>query len=149
MGLQLYRRHSKACKANRPEDSRTGKFEEGPRNWKKCSCQIFASGTLGGKFKRQCTENWEWDKAEEVAAAWQKAGSWPDPLKQQAAIVDLETQSPKVTAPQIGRGTVPAVLEAYLSSRKNRDIQGSTFAKYKTLTNQLEGCCTEKGNPRP
>ncbi len=41
MGLQLYRRHSKACKANRPEDSRTGKFEEGRRNWKKCSCQIF------------------------------------------------------------------------------------------------------------
>jgi hypothetical protein len=28
MGLQLYRRHSKACKAQRPEDSRTGKFEE-------------------------------------------------------------------------------------------------------------------------
>jgi hypothetical protein len=47
MGLQLYRRHSKACKAERPEDSRTGKFEEGRRNWKKCSCQIFASGTLG------------------------------------------------------------------------------------------------------
>ena len=41
MGLQLYRRHSKACKANRPEDSRTGKFEEGRRNWKKCFRQIF------------------------------------------------------------------------------------------------------------
>jgi len=66
---QLYRRHSKACKANRPEDSRTGKFEEGRRNWKKCSCQIFASGTLGGKFKRQCTENWEWDKAEVLVSS--------------------------------------------------------------------------------
>lgn len=77
MGLQLYRRYSKACKAKRPEDSTTGKFEEGRRRWKKCFCQIFASGTLGGKFSRQCTEKWEWDKAEELADGWQKAGSWP------------------------------------------------------------------------
>ena len=35
MGLQLYRRHSKACKANRPEDSRTGKFLEGPTGLEK------------------------------------------------------------------------------------------------------------------
>ena len=77
MGLQLYRRHSKACIAKRQEDSTTGKFEEGRRRWKKCSCQIFASGTLGGKFKRQCTEKWEWDKAEAVADGWENAGSWP------------------------------------------------------------------------
>ena len=31
MGLQLYRRHRKACEAKRPEDSTTGKFEEGRR----------------------------------------------------------------------------------------------------------------------
>ena len=35
MELQLYRRHSKGRQAKRPEDSRTGKFEEGRRNWKK------------------------------------------------------------------------------------------------------------------
>lgn len=84
MGLQLYRRHRKACKAKRPEDSPTGKFEEGRRNWKKCFCQIFASGTLGGKFKRQWTEKWEWYKAEEVAAGWQKAEGWPTGSKQPA-----------------------------------------------------------------
>lgn len=65
MGLQPYRRHRKARKAERPEDSRTGKFEEGRRGWKECSCQIYASGTLGRKFRRQCTGNWEW--AEDVA----------------------------------------------------------------------------------
>ena len=145
MGLQLYRRHCKGCKAKRPNDSRTGRFEEGRRGWKKCSCQIFASGTLAGKFKRQSTDKWEWDKAEEVAAAWEKTGSWPDALKPQAAIVEPEIPSPKVTAPQIGRGAVPEVLEAYLSTRKSRDIQGSTLAKYKTLTNQLKAYCDNKG----
>lgn len=77
MGRQLYRRHSTACKAKRPEGSRTGKFEEGRRNWKTCSCQIFASGTLGGKFERRCTEKWEWDKAEELADGWQKPQAGP------------------------------------------------------------------------
>jgi hypothetical protein len=50
MWLQLYRRHRKGCEAKRPEDSTTGKFEEGRRGWNKCRCQIYVSGTLGGKF---------------------------------------------------------------------------------------------------
>src|SRR5208283_5376619 len=102
MGAAVYLRHSKACKAKRPEDSTTGKFEEGRRNWKKCSCPIFASGTLGGKFKRNCTEKWEWDKAEEIADEWEKAGSWPSGSKQPVVVVE----PPAVIAHQIGRGTV-------------------------------------------
>ena len=145
MGLQLYRRHSKACKAKRPEDSTTGKFEEGRRRWKKCSCQIFASGTLGGKFKRQCTENWEWDKAERVADGWQGAGSWPNGSKQRADVVEPSAKTPEVTASQSGRGAVHEVVVAYLSSCQSREIKGSTLAKYKTLTNQLEAYCKVKG----
>ena len=145
MGLQLYRRHSKACKAKRPEDSTTGKFEEGRRRWKKCSCQIFASGTLGGKFKRQCTENWEWDKAEKVADGWQGAGSWPNGSKQRADVVEPSAKTPEVTASQSGRGAVHEVVVAYLSSCQSREIKGSTLAKYKTLTNQLEAYCKVKG----
>jgi integrase len=145
MGLQLYRRHSKACKAERPEDSRTGKFEEGRRNWKKCSCQIFASGTLGGKFKRQCTEKWEWDKAEELADGWQKAGSWPSGSKQPVSAPAPEAKSSEVAAPKPARKVVREVVEAYLSACKSREIKGSTQAKYKTLTNQLEAYCSEKG----
>ncbi len=145
MGLQLYRRHSKACKAKRPEDSTTGKFEEGKRRWEKCSCQIFASGTLGGKFKRHCTENWEWDKAEKVADGWQEAGSWPIGSKQRPGVVEPSAKTSEVTASQPGRGTVHEVVEAYLSSCKSREIKGSTLAKYKTLTNQLEAHCKVKG----
>ena len=119
MGLQLYRRHSKACKAKRPEDSRTGKFEEGRRNWKKCSCQIFASGTLGGKFKRQCTEKWEWDKAEELADGWQNAGSWPSGPKPPVFVPAPEAKSPEVATSQQSRKVIREVVEAYLSACKS------------------------------
>ena len=43
MALQLYRRHRKECEADRPEDSRSGQFEEGRRGWKRCSCLIHVS----------------------------------------------------------------------------------------------------------
>ena len=49
MPLKLYRRHRKECEAARPEDTRTGEFEEGRRGWKKCACLIHASGTLAGR----------------------------------------------------------------------------------------------------
>jgi len=145
MGMQLYRRHSKACKSNRPEDSRTGKFEEGRRNWKECSGHIFASGTLGGKFKRQCTETWEWDKAEELADGWQKAGSWPSGPKPPVSVPEPEAKSSEVSVPKQARKVIHEVLEAYLSARKSREITGSTLAKYKTLTNQLDAYCKDKG----
>lgn len=55
MALQLYRSHRKECEADRPEDSRSGQFEEGRRGLKRCSCLIHVSGTLDGKFRRQST----------------------------------------------------------------------------------------------
>jgi site-specific recombinase XerC len=36
-------------------------------------------------------------------------------------------------------------VEAYLSACKSREIQGSTQAKYRTLTNQLEAYSSEAG----
>lgn len=144
MGLQLYRRHRKGCEAERPEDSTTGKFEESRRNWKKCRCQIYASGTLGGKFKRQSTAKWEWDKAEGVADTWQKAGSWPTVPKHPPFVMNHQPPA-EVNASRPERKTVPEVVEAYLSSCRSREIIGSTLAKYKTLTNQLEAFCQKQG----
>jgi hypothetical protein len=87
LGLQLYRRHRSECEAKCPEDSKTGKFEEAHRGWKKCRCQIYASGTLGEKFKRQTTDKWEYPnvlhkKPGALAgstrlAQWRQAGCWP------------------------------------------------------------------------
>src|ERR1039457_1959173 len=86
MALNLYRRHRRDCKAGHPEEFRSGEFDERKKGWKRCSCPIFPSGTLQGKFKRQTTGQWEWTPAKAVVAELEKVGSWggqvmiPEPL---------------------------------------------------------------------
>jgi hypothetical protein len=81
MALRLFRRHRKECEAGHPEDSRSGEFEEHRRGWKRCGCAIHVSGSLGGKFKRQSTDQWYWDAAKAVVAQWESAGAWTIPAQ--------------------------------------------------------------------
>jgi len=76
MALNLYRRHRPDCEGGREFDSRSGEFEERKKSWRKCSCLIFASGTLSRKFTRRSTGQSEWEPARAVAAAWELAQSW-------------------------------------------------------------------------
>ena len=66
--MKLYRRHRKDCEARFPEDAKTGEFEEGRRGWKKCSCLIHASGTIGNRFSQQSTGCWRWEDAKAFLA---------------------------------------------------------------------------------
>jgi hypothetical protein len=68
MPLNLYRRHRQECEAGHEAESRSGEFEERKKGWKKCSCFIFASGTLGGSFKRKYTGKSSWDEAKTLTA---------------------------------------------------------------------------------
>jgi hypothetical protein len=72
VALNLYRRHREACEAGRVFDSRSGEFEERKRDWKRCGCLIFASGTLGRKFSRRCLNTDDWAKARERAGEYEK-----------------------------------------------------------------------------
>jgi len=74
--LSVYRRHKRNCKAGHPKDFRSNEFEERRKGFKKCSCPIFASGTLSGISRRETTGRWEWDDAKAIAAAWDAAGTW-------------------------------------------------------------------------
>lgn len=139
MALQLYRRHRTECKAGRPEDSKSGQFEEGRRGWKRCACLIHATGSIAGKFSRQSTGKWDWEQANSIAAAWESAGSWPPKG------TSPEPKPAQALVPPPARTTVKDVLDAYLGNSKSRGIQGSTLAKYKTLTNQLGAYCTGQG----
>lgn len=76
MALRLYRRHRKECEVGRPEDFKSGEFEEGRRGWRHCGCPIHASGTIRGNFKRQSTGQWEWEAAKAVAAQWESTETW-------------------------------------------------------------------------
>src|SRR5690349_18183631 len=104
MALHLYRRHRPDCEAGRPEDSRTGEFEERKKGWKRCTCLIFVSGTLGGQFKRKHADTADWDHARAVVATWEAAGTWPDsaPAAPTPPPLPVETASSPVSDP--GRG---------------------------------------------
>jgi hypothetical protein len=131
MALQLYRRHRKDCEAKRPEDSKSGQFEEGRRGWQKCACLIHASGSISGKFGRRSTGKRDWENAHTAAAGWAKAKSWAadEPLAEPEAVPAPD--------PPPARTTIREALEAYLDKCKGRDVKAPTLAKYKTLTNQL------------
>src|SRR4029077_9355894 len=76
MALNLYRRHRRDCSAGHPEESRSGELDERKKSWRRCSCPIFASGTLQGKFKRQTTGHWEWTPAKTVVTEFERIGTW-------------------------------------------------------------------------
>jgi hypothetical protein len=63
MALKLYRRRRKECEGGHPEDAKSGEFEEGRRDWKRCACLIHASGTFCGEFNCKQTGKLDWEEA--------------------------------------------------------------------------------------
>jgi integrase len=138
MALKLYRRHSIGCKGGHLEDSRSGKFEEGRRGWKRCDCLIHASGTLAGRFKRKQTEKSDWDKAEAVAATWEHNQSWDAP-------VDIEEPASEPANSDKGRITIVDAFTAFLAVRGAAKIAPSTLRKYMTFAKQLRAFAENRG----
>lgn len=81
--LTLFRRHGAGCAAKRALDEYTTESDERRRSQKRCRCRIYARGTLDGRYKNWPTRQREWDRAKEVIAPFEAAGSWdadPTPL---------------------------------------------------------------------
>src|SRR5580658_2420846 len=92
MGLNLYRRHRRDCKAGHPEEHLSSEFDERKKGWKRCECPIFVSGTLAKLYRRQSTGKWEWEDAKAAIAALDASGSWtgevtpkPEPIPEKPA----------------------------------------------------------------
>ncbi|MGE3956455.1 MAG: tyrosine-type recombinase/integrase [Vicinamibacterales bacterium] len=128
MALNLYRRHREACEAGRAFDSRSGEFEERKRDWKRCGCLIFASGTLGRKFSRRSLNTDDWAKARELAGEFEKADSWAD---RPAA------PAPPEPAAEKPRVTIEAACLAYVANRKAAGLKPPTLRKYDTFAKQI------------
>lgn len=136
MALALYRRHRRGCKSGHPEEMRTSEYDERKKGWKRCDCPIFVSGTLHKKFARQTTGQWEWEAARAIAAKLEISGQWTiNPVP--------EPPSPVETAERV---TVEEAIEAFLAKCQGRDIQPTTFAKYRTFTNQFVAYCARRGH---
>ncbi|MFN8579361.1 MAG: site-specific integrase [Gemmatimonadaceae bacterium] len=128
MALNLYRRHREACEAGRAFDSRSGEFDERKRDWKRCSCQIFASGTLARKFSRRCLNTDEWTRARQVAAQYEAADSWTG-VRVAVEPVPVTSEKP--------RTTVDAACKAYIANREAAGLKSPTLRKYNTFSKQI------------
>jgi integrase len=135
MPLHLYRRHRQECEAGHPEDFCSGQFEERKKGWKKCACFIFASGTLGGKFKRKHTGMTDWDEAKAFAAEWEKNGSWDH----------APFATAPVAMPTAARITIADAIKVFLSNREGSKIAPSTLRKYKTFARQITAFADSRG----
>jgi hypothetical protein len=51
-------------------------YDERKKNWRRCECPIFVSGTIGKDFRRQNTGRWQWVDAQTVAGEIERAGKW-------------------------------------------------------------------------
>jgi integrase len=119
----------------------TYEADEVRRSWRKCSCPIYASGTLGGKFKRRNTERTAWIEAKSVVEGWEAARSWDgfsNPTQTPSPPVQEVTSHPS-------RIAISDAIAAFLAIREGAKIASATLRKYRTFTKQLSACSDSKG----
>lgn len=140
MPLNLYRRHRQECEAGHPEESRSGEFEERRKGWKRCACFIFASGTLGGQFKRKYTGKNDWDEAKAVVTEWERASSWTGAATPPPAPV----QTPATTDPKSTRITIDHAIKSF-KAEFGHHAAINTQKKYKLLLGKVEAFSAKRG----
>jgi hypothetical protein len=142
MALNLYRRHGSNCPGGRALHETTYESNELRRNWKRCSCPIYGSGTLGGHFKRKNTEQNTWPEARAVAAGWETVGRWSGdvgipPPPALAAHQPARSPNPEGVTLELA---VKAFLAEYLESSAS-----NTYKKYSIIMSKLKAYSAGKG----
>ena len=135
MPLNLYRRHRQECEAGHPEELRSGEFEERKKGWKRCSCHIFASGTLAGKFKRRYTGRTDWLEARRVAAEWEVAGNWDS---------EPTPPLPSPVSEEKPATTIEEAVRIFLAEREEI-LAPNTYRKNSYILNSLKQHSASKG----
>jgi len=91
----------------------TYEADELRRTWKKCSCPIYASGTLSRSFKRKNTEQTSWHEAKAVAADWETAGRWQSDAPPPPRSLPHPSVETKALAPE--SATIERAVTAFLA----------------------------------
>jgi integrase len=143
MTINLYRRHGSNCAGGRALHEMTYESDELRRNWKRCSCPIYASGTLSGQFKRKNTERSSWPEANAIASAWEATGRWDcsvnPPPPPPASAPEPTAESANTDGVTIERA-VKDFLAEYLESAAT-----NTYKKYSIMMNKLKAYSAAKG----
>ena len=122
----------------------TYEADELRRSWKKCSCPIYASGTLGEAFKRKNTERPSWEDAKAVVRVWEVADAWDAPIPPAKPVPLVPEPDASVTGDTPGI-TIADATENFLSNRQNRGIEIPTLRKYRTFVKQFREYCDSRG----
>lgn len=141
----LLRRHGLACAAKHPVDSYSTEAEERRHNWKKCTCRIYAHGTLNGRFKRLATRARDWEFAKEIVAPYIAAGRWditpsdPPPLP--------PTAGPDASPPPAKTSglTVADAVKACLKELENCQSADNTIKAYREILGLFARFAEEHG----
>ena len=141
MALNMYRRHGSHCPGTRALHDMTYEADELRRNWKKCSCPIYASGTLHGQFKRKNTERSTWVEAKAIVSKWESAGSWMG----EAHAIAPTPVAPPLSDSAPSRITIADSIKAYLAIRSGSGIVLATLRKHRTFAKQLEEFAAARG----
>jgi hypothetical protein len=112
-------------------DHRTYEGEELRKGHKKCSCPIYVSGTLAGKFKRVNTEHTSWPEAKAVAAAREAIAAWHGVV----AVLPVAA-----SAPTAERMTIEKARELFLEDHHSAP---ATQKKYREVMRRLVGYRTD------
>jgi integrase/recombinase XerD len=119
--------------------TRTYEADELRRAWKKCSCPIYASGTLGGRFKRKNTERPNWQEAKAVARQWELAGQWDE------NVAPAIPSQPVPAAPSQRDGiTIERAITAFLAEHAE-SLARNTQRKYRTILKKFKEHSATKG----
>jgi integrase len=141
MALNVYRRHGSHCPGGRPLHDMSYEADELRRNWKKCSCPIYASGTLNAQFRRKNTERTMWSDAKAVVEKWESAGSWDG----SATLKEPPTLPVPDPDPHPSRISIANATAAYLAIREGAKIAPATLRKYRTFIKQLREFADTRG----
>jgi integrase/recombinase XerD len=141
MALNSYRRHGSHCPGGRALHEMTYEADELRRNWKKCSCPIYASGTLHGQFKRKNTERSGWPEAKAIVSEWESAGSWSG----KAHPIEPKPVAPPLSDSASARISIADAVKAYLAVRSGSGIVSATLRKHRTFVKQLEEFAAARG----
>lgn len=123
MPLTIYRRHTKRCKAGRPEHD---------RQWKKCSCPIWVEGKLD-QWVRESLKTENWQRASSRILEAEARGTWREPAfnEKGVSIRDL---------------TIHEARRKFLDDAEfGRQVCEATLVKYRLMFRLLEEYCAKKG----
>jgi site-specific recombinase XerD len=118
----------------------TYEADELRRSWKDCHCPIYASGTLGARFKRRNTERPNWDEAKAVVHAWEEAGEWDGATKIEPHVI----HTPAPVPPDNSRVTIERAIQAF-SAEFQEHAAANTQKKYRLLLAKLKAFADSRG----